>query len=229
MSISPATEKGISPAKTLRGFHAPLRLVESIQRQEESRKKEIRDRIMVVQKCLVEKPADEKGKAELNAAVKWLGENAVRMDDTQKLGAFFPIARVAEEGCGCVDPLEAGLAMSRIAGKLDILNAVFDIMRENFSWMMGSVMNRDIKRESYAIIYHVMLAAAVGDPRAARMVMFWESAGRFSGVVERIEAVHPEMVAGIRAEQERARAKTPSCEQIIAELEAARAKANRKG
>jgi hypothetical protein len=50
------------------------------------------------------------------------------------------------------------------------------------------------------------------------MVMFWESIGRFSGVAERIEAKHPEIVAGIRVEQERIRAETPSYEQIVAEL-----------
>ena len=201
MSISPATEK-VSPAKTLRGFHVPRELVDSIKKQEEARKREMEERMMAVQKCLVQKPADEKGKAELNAAIRWLGEKAGWMDDAHKLGAFFPIARLAEEGCGCVDPLEAGLAMSAIAGKLDILNAIFDIMRENLITKMKSVTEREIVSGMNEIGYYVMLVAALGEPKAVRLVLFWEKMGMVSDAADRIASVRLEMVEGIRKDIE---------------------------
>lgn len=205
MSISSATEKGTCSVKTLRGLYAPTGLVESIRRREEA-KKETEARIRVVQKCLVQKPSDGKGKEELNAAIKWLGENAGSMDEAHKLGAFFPIARLAEEGCGWVDPLEAGLAMSAIAGKLDILNAISGIMQKNLVTRMNSAMEQEIAGGTGKAGYYVMLAAALGEPKAARLAMFWESMGMAPGATERLEAVHPGMVAEIRAEQKRAAA-----------------------
>ena len=54
MSISPGMER-TNPANTLRGIHAPVQMLESIARQEEAGRREAKEKIMVVQKCIAEK------------------------------------------------------------------------------------------------------------------------------------------------------------------------------
>ena len=196
-----ATSEAKPTSKTLRGLYVPKQLAESIRRQEEERRREAGEKIMVVQKCMAKKPNGAEERARVDAAIKWLGENAERLDEAQKLGAFFPIARLVEAGFGRANPLEAGLAMSRIARSLGMLNAIFGVVREKIIERMKAAISREMGGKLGPMEHHLVFSAAgLGEPKAARLAMFWmgmrpEEAGR-------IASVHPEMMESIRKEME---------------------------
>jgi hypothetical protein len=156
---------------------------------------------------LVDTPWNKEEGKILDTAIAWLGENAALMDEVQRTAAFFAVAGHAEACNAFIEPIGAGIALCQLAddgfGLKNALEARGKLMRRIAS-ATDTVVHCQVTFEMH---YLVLLAAGMEEPNAIRMLMFWEKMGTVSGVVERIEAAHPEVVKSIR-EQMEAGAKT---------------------
>ncbi len=187
-----------NPAVTLRGFHVPKQLIERIEKQQDALRRELREKMLAVQKCVAKQYLDSEEVAGLDAAVKWLGGNAGRIGEMDRVSAFFSVLGAIEEKSYYMDLFEAGFALSRLAKGVDLLDGSFRKIQD------GAL--EDLKHSGgYGMKQDVELAAALGVPKAIRVVMFWESMGMVSGIVERIEALHPESMEIVRKEMEEGR------------------------
>lgn len=191
-------EKRPDPSITLRGFHAPRQLLERIERQQDALRRELRENMLAVQKHVAMQYLDAEGIAGLDSAVKWLGYNAGRIGEMDRISAFFSVLGAVEEKSYYMNLLEAGIALGRLAKGVDLLSGPFRKVQEEAM--------EDLKHSGgYGMRQDVEFAAALGIPKAIRLLMFWESVGMASGAIERIEKEHPEAMEQVRKEKEEGR------------------------